>query len=65
MDNEEYKDTLVGGEFVIKILQEEALFEYFVYKNNELLWTGDTYETYDEVITELSVMHEALHAIFG
>jgi hypothetical protein len=65
MDNEEYKETLVGGEFVIKILQEEALFEYFVYKNNELLWTGDTYETYDEVINELSAMHEALRAIFG
>ena len=65
MDNEEYKETLVGGEFVIKIQKEGSVFDYFVYKNDELLWSGCDHPSYEGLIIELSAMHEALHAIFG
>ncbi len=65
--NEEvqYVNTLVGGDISIIISQEEELFEYAVYRKKELLWSGGQYETYEEVVAELSEVHESLRAIFG
>lgn len=65
MENEEYKRVLTGGDYTIVITNNDEGFNYEVKKGNDLLWSGGEHSTYEETIIELSMIHEALKAIFG
>jgi len=57
--------TLRGGDFRLEIIPTNGAFEYELYQKEEMLWSGGDLDTYDGVIAELSMVHEALKAIFG
>jgi hypothetical protein len=63
---DEQAKTLVGGDFRIEILEENGFFEYELWGPKEkLIICGGDFETYDELIEELSEFHQGLKAIFG
>jgi hypothetical protein len=63
---DEQAKTLVGGDFRIEILDDTGRFEYELWgPKDKLIICGGDFDTYDEVIEDLSELHQGLKAIFG
>lgn len=61
----DYNKILKGGDYTIIINGVDGAFTYDVYKKDELFFSGGEWSSYEEVIAELSELHNSLRAIFG
>jgi hypothetical protein len=63
---DEQAKTLVGGDFRIEIEEEDGFFEYELWgPGNKFIICGGGFDTYDQLIDELSELSAGLKAIFG
>jgi hypothetical protein len=62
---EETATILKGENSRIEISPQGSGFRYVMFLRGEKVLEGDDYESYDDVVNNLSVLHEVLKEIFG
>ena len=63
---DEYNKTLKGNGYTMQITNTSGSWGYDILNSkNETILCGDGFNSYEQLINEVSEMHEALSAIFG